>query len=119
MRSEPTAPPASLHRRQRRAGYRNASSLYQHVRAAGYSGSLTSVHSYVRDWRTTNLTSTSATSPALASLPPPRALAWRRLQDAPDPNTQALVRLVPDAAHHTARARAGIDVIRNPAPPCG
>lgn len=45
-------------------------------------------------------------------LPPSRTLAWRLLQNAPDATTQALLRHVPDAQHHTILARAGIDNIR-------
>lgn len=98
------------------AGCRSANLLHEHVRAVGYTGSLKSVQRYVRGWRAATAEPATPASSALAPFPPPRALAWRMLQDAPDRTTRALLRLVPDAAHHTALARAGIDAIRNPNP---
>ena len=119
-RRAPTPSPLDAHHEllaeHWRAGCRSASALHEHVRAAGYSGSLKTVQRYVRGWRAATAEPPTTASPALPPFPPPRALAWRLLQDAPDPTTQALLRLVPDAAHHTALARAGIDAIRNPNP---
>ena len=48
----------------------------------------------------------------MVALPASRTVAWRLIQNDPDPTTQALLQHVSDAEHHTLLARAGIDNIR-------
>jgi len=95
-----------------REGCRNAAQLRRELMELGYRGSLKSVQRYVRAWRDTPAPDPDASAPPTVTLPPSRTLAWRLLQNDPDPTTQALLRHVSDVEHHTLLARAGIDNIR-------
>jgi transposase len=117
-RARPTASPLDAHHaflaRRWREGCRNAALLQHELATQGYRGSLKSVQRYVHAWRDTPPPEAAATSPPVVILPPSRTLAWRLLQNDPDPTTQDLLRHVRDAEHHTNLARAGVDNIRRP-----
>jgi transposase len=116
-RSRPTPSPLDAHRsfleRRWREGCHNAARLHDELGQQGYRGSRKSVQRYVRAWRSAPAPDPDTSTPPVVTLPPSRTLAWRLLHNDPDPTTQALLRHVSDAEHHTLLARAGIDNIRH------
>ena len=115
-RARPTPSPLDAHHaflaRCWQEGCHNAAQVRHELEQQGYRGSLKSVQRYVRAWRDTPSPEAAATAAPVVILPPSRTLAWRLLQNEPDATTQALLKHVPDAKHHTLLARAGIDNIR-------
>ena len=99
--------------RHSREGHRNAAHLHRELARSGFRGTLKSVQRYVRAWRDTPAPDPDANAPPTVTLPPSRTLAWRLLQNDPDPTTQALLHHVSDAENHALFARAGIDNIRH------
>jgi len=115
-RRQPTLASLDEHHEHLRArwrdGCRNATHLTRELKERGYPGSARTVRRYLQHWRHDDETPEPSPAPPTVTLPSPRKLAWNLLHNESDATTQALLRHVHDAEHHTNLTRAGLDAIR-------